>query len=432
MEMKHESSWMAGCLVLACLSAAILPCQSVAGTTFARDALMPCVEKRGVAGVVSILYANGVKELNEVGYADLEAKRPISADQVFAQCSQTKGFCGVTVAKLVEEGRLKLDDPVSRYIPEFAKMYVREKGTNGTYVLRPATNAITVRMCMNHSAGFPFELPNFEAMGGWSRRMPLRSVALTVAAMPVDYEPGTAYRYSNLGIDVAAAVIERITGKRWEDYLKETVLDPLEMTSSSFTPTPEQLKNRMQFYTILDDKSFTLRRKDVGSFYPFTDERVYPSAGAGLWTTANDQYKFYKMLLNYGIGDNEARILKESTVRELLLKSSRPPEITGTPASLARYSLGFKIWTDEKTGLTWFGHGGAYSSGCYMCHERKLLKLKAVQVLGYNGPAWGDQLEAASEAFFRSVGVDIRRKNEKPKPVQEKTSANAERGEVVL
>ena len=78
MTTAFKGAWL-GSLTL--LSAAILPCRSIAGTTFARDALMPCVEKRGVAGVVSILYANGVTELNEVGYADLEAKRPISADQ---------------------------------------------------------------------------------------------------------------------------------------------------------------------------------------------------------------------------------------------------------------------------------------------------------------------------------------------------------------
>ena len=371
-------------------------------TRFAAEALQGPLEKGDIAGVVSIFYANGREERSAVGYADLETKRPISGDQIYAQCSQTKGFCGVTIAKLVEDGLLSLDDPIAKYIPEFGKMYIKIAETNSTYRLVPAKTAITIRMCMNHSAGFPFEVPNFSEMGGWSRRMPLKSLALTLAAMPLVYEPGTQYLYSNLGIDMAAAVIERVTGMRWEQYLKKTVFEPLAMTSASFTPSEELLKEHIRGYTILGnaDKSFTLHPMEKAAYYPFSDEYVFPSAGAGLWISANDQYKFYKMLFNRGVGDNGARVLKTETVEELLMKPSRPDSIKGTPVSIQGYSLGFKISPDPKTGHRIFGHGGAYSSGCYMDLDRGTLKLVATSILGYNGPAWGDQLEEAAQKFF--------------------------------
>ena len=80
-------------------------------------------------------------------------------------------------------------------------------------------------------------MPNYTQMGGWSRRMPLRSVAATAASQPIMFEPGTKVQYSNVGIDIGAAVVEVISGKRWEAFLQERVLDPLEMTSSGFWPT---------------------------------------------------------------------------------------------------------------------------------------------------------------------------------------------------
>ena len=88
------------------------------GTSFAREVLQPYVESGRLAGAISVFYKDGVQETCCIGYADVAARRPIRMDNVFMQCSQTKGFCGVTIAKLVEEGRLSLDDPVSKYLPE--------------------------------------------------------------------------------------------------------------------------------------------------------------------------------------------------------------------------------------------------------------------------------------------------------------------------
>ena len=111
-------------------------------TTFARDALKPFTDKGWLPGAISVLYNNGVEETACVGYADVAAKRPITLDDHFMQCSQTKGFCGVTVAKLVEEGKVSLDDPVSKYLPEFETLWITDGSTTDVRRLTKAKNVL--------------------------------------------------------------------------------------------------------------------------------------------------------------------------------------------------------------------------------------------------------------------------------------------------
>ena len=141
---------------------------------------------------------------------------------------------------------MNLDDPVSKYLPEFGELWVQESQSNGVRRVVKAKNVLTVRQVMNHTGGFSFELPSYNKIGGWSRRMPLRSVAAMAAALPLQFEPGTKIRYSNVGIDIGAAIVEVITGKRWEDFLKERVLDPLGMKNSGFWPTDAQLAEKIE------------------------------------------------------------------------------------------------------------------------------------------------------------------------------------------
>ena len=366
------------------------------GTTFAYDALKQYVDAGRLPGAISVFYDNGVQETCCIGYADVAAKRPITMDDCYMQCSQTKGFCGVTIAKLVEEGWVRLDDPVSRYLPEFAELWVDAGETNGVRTLKKAKNVLTVRMCLNHTGGFPFELANFQAMGGWSRRMPLRSVAATAAAAPLLFEPGTDVRYSNVGIDIGAAVVEKVTGMRWECYLKANVLDPLGMGATGFWPTDDQLAGKIEMYDVKGGETAKWRLENPSMQRPYGDDRVFSSAGAGLWTTVRDQLKFYKMLMNLGLGENGVRILKEETVKSILATSTRPANLSDP-----NYSLGLrapiKDGEDE-----WFGHGGAWGTNCMVNWHKKELKLWACQFCGGPRP-WDKARNEAADRFFKTV-----------------------------
>jgi len=372
-------------------------CVKCSGTTFAKEALAPFVENGQLPGAISVFYKDGVQETCCIGYADVAAKRPITMDDVYMQCSQTKGFCGVTIAKLVEEGKLKLDDPVSKYLPEFANLWIKASESNDVRTLRKAKNVLTVRNVLNHTGGFPFEIPakygNIRG-GGWSGGAPLRQTAAIAAACPLLFEPGTKVQYSNTGIDIGAAVVEIVTGMRWEDYLKKTVLDPLGMTNSSFWPTEAQLAHQVEAYICHKDAPATYHREFDMQQRPYNDRsRIFASAGAGLWTTANDQLKFYKMLMNLGMGDNGVRILKEETVKSILAVSTRP-------AGLGGYSLGLGA-PEKDDDNQWFGHGGAWGTNCMVNWHKKTLKLWAVQLGGGPRP-WDAAREVAANKFFNA------------------------------
>ena len=366
------------------------------GTTYVHDALEPYVKSGELPGAISILYKDGVQETCCIGFADVATGRPITLDSPFMQCSQTKGFCGVTVAKLVEEGKLSLDDPVSKYLPEFKELWILTEQTGDTKTLKKAKNELTIRMCLNHTGGFPFEIcakrPDVRG-GGWSGGAPLRQTATIAAASPIMFEPGTKEMYSNTGIDIAAAVVAEVTGMKWEDYLKKEILDPLGMTSSTFVPTDEQLSRKIELYQYVEGKPAVYVAENGNQQRPYNDSHVFASAGAGLWTTARDQLKFYKMLMNLGMGDNGVRVLKEETVKNLLAVSSRPKGMGG-------YSLG--LAAPEVDGENeWFGHGGAWGTHCIVNWHKRQLKLWVIQSNGGPQP-WGTALAKAQQDFLDS------------------------------
>ena len=363
-------------------------------TTYAKEALQPYVDSGQLAGAISVFYKDGVQETCCIGYADVAQKRPIEMDNVFMQCSQTKGFCGVTIAKLVEEGKLSLDDAVSKYLPEFSELWVQEYDKDGVRMLRKAKNVLTVRMVLNHTGGFPFEISakrNDVRGGGWTGGAPLRQVASIAAASPIMFEPGTGDLYSNTGIDIGAAIVEVITGMKWEDYLKQEVLDPLDMKSTWFWPTDKQLKTKIELYETQKDAPAKWVEEMGWQQRPYNDSHVFASAGAGLWTTATDQLKFYKMLMNLGLGENGVRILKEETVKDMLARSTRPVNMEG-------YSLGLTAPVQDNENA-WFGHGGAWGTNCSVNWHKKELKLWVIQSAG-GGQPWSPAVAKAAEKFF--------------------------------
>ncbi len=385
-----------------CLWAQNVPKDS--GTAFVKEALTPFIESGELPGAISVFYKDGVQETACLGYADVAAKRPITMDDVFMQCSQTKGFCGVTVAMLIEEGKISLDDPVSKYLPEFKELWVEKSNKDGVRILEKAKNVLTIRMVMNHTGGITGSISAKAVAirgGGWSGGASLRSTAAIAAETPLYFEPGTAVRYSNTGIDIGAAIVEVVTGQRWEDFLKERLFVPLGMNSTTFYPSDKALETQIEMYDCVKGAPAKYRRENPAMQRPYNGPHIFPSAGAGLWTTANDQLKFYKMLMNLGVGENGVRILKEETVKNLLAVTTRPQTMGG-------YSMGLTA-PKVDTETSWFGHGGAFGTNCSVNWHRKELKLWVVQITGNPRP-WEKPRHAAADKFFKYVidnsGID--------------------------
>lgn len=360
-------------------------------TTYAAEAVKPYIESGELPGIINVFSKDNLLEVTCAGWADVEKKVPMSLDKMFMQCSQTKGFCGVTIAILVEEGKISLDDPVSKYLPEFKTLYVGVKDKNKKTVKVPAKNVLTIRMVMNHTGGFPFEIPTKQKKG-WPG-LALRETAKEAASRPLLFEPGTQYKYSNTGIDIGAAIIEVVTGQPWEVFIKERVFDKLGMKDSTFKPTDEQLSRMIQMYSVAKGKKAKFFGASRWMPKPYNGPNVFPSAGAGLWTTAADQIKFYRMLMNLGVGDNGVRILKEETVKSILATSTRPE-------ALGKYSLG--LAADFKKGT--MGHGGAFGTSATVNWRKREMRLTIVQLQGQPRP-WNAAVVKAAGKFF-SAPID--------------------------
>ena len=201
-------------------------------------------------------------------------------------------------------------------------------------------------------------------------------------------------RYSNTGIDIGAAIIEVVTGQPWDKFIKERVFDKLGMKDSTFNPTDEQLSRAISMYMFKRGKKAEYMHFAKQMPRPYNGPTVFPSAGAGLWTTAADQIKFYKMLMNLGIGDNGVRILKEETVKAILATSTRPEK-------LGRYSLGLNA--DFARGT--MGHGGAWGTSATVNWKNKELRLRVVQLRGDNNRPWNATIAKAANKFF-SMKID--------------------------
>lgn len=383
MRRQRFSSWLLVPLVLASVARGDdIPTGGLATT------VEPFVAKQELAGAV-MLVASREKVLAQdaVGWADIAQQRKMAADTVFWIASQSKPITAAAVMMLVDEGKLKLDDPIEKYLPEFrGQMFVAEK-SDTQKVLRKPSHALTLRETLSHTSGMPFKSALEEpTLDLWPLTARVRSYAIT----PLDSDPGTRYQYSNAGINTAARVIEVVTGKSFEQFLDERLFQPLGMTDTTFWPTEAQVARLASAYRPGPEKKGLEPIKIEQLHYPLTDKlERFPMPAGGLFSTAHDVARFYRMLLNDGELDGR-RYLSPAAVKELTSRQT-PPELKDN------YGLGFAL---SDGGV--FGHGGAYSTNTSADRNRNLILIWLVQHAGF--PGEGEKAEgvfrnAATKAF---------------------------------
>ena len=357
------------------------------------QAVSPFVDRHELAGAV-MLVANkdGILATQSVGWADIEAQKPMANDHLFWIASQSKPITAAAVMILVDEGKLHLDDPVEKYLPEFrGLMYTAEKSDNQK-LLKKTARPITLRDTLSHTSGMPFksalEEPTLDA---WPLALRVKSYAMT----PLDHPPGSRYQYSNAGINTAARVVEVVSGKPFETFLNERLLQPLGMSQTTFWPSPTQAARIATAYKPGPDKKGLLPTQIEQLHYPLADRaQRFPMPAGGLFSTAHDLSRFYRMLLNDGELDSR-RILSKNAVQELTRKQ--------TPESLKdNYGLGFAV----NPPIT-FGHGGAYSTNTTADRGRNLVLVWLVQHAGF--PGEGEK----AQAIFRQSAEQL---YSQPKP----------------
>ncbi|MFO0796454.1 MAG: serine hydrolase domain-containing protein [Gemmataceae bacterium] len=361
---------VAAALLFAAVGFADVPAPDLAA------AVRPYVEREALAGAV-FLVADKDRVLGQdaVGFADIAGRAPMRPDALFWIASMSKPITAAALMLLVDEGKVKLDDPVSAYLPEFADVKVQPDPKKSEF--RAPARAMTVRDLLRHTSGMPFasaaEQPTLDGL-------PLKDAVASYAKTPLHSDPGTKYVYANTGINTAGRIIEVVSGTSYEAFLDARLFAPLGMTDTTFWPTEAQLKRLATGYQPGKDKSGLVALKVAQLRYPLTDKATrYPMPGGGLFSTAGDVAKFGRMVLNGG-ELNGKRVLSAAAVKEMTTRQ--------TPAEMKEsYGLGWAVGNKE------FGHGGAWATNLSVNPTAGRVYVWMVQHAGF--PADGAQAQGA-------------------------------------
>ena len=241
------------------------------------------------------------------GFSDAELTKPTSDKDIYWIFSNTKVMTCICAMKLVEEGKLSLEDKLSKYIPEFGKMFVR----NNDGSIAPAKTDITILHLFTMTGGLDYNLSSPPVKAARDAGLGTLDIVRAMAKMPIWSEPGTRYRYS-LCHDVLAAVVEVVSGMRFSEYAKKYVFDPLGMTDTGFRPTEEQKTRFSAMYNYHGGLNKAILT-ECNNVYAFTNE--YDSGGAGLFSTVSDYMKMLTAVALGGTSKDGYQLLKPETVQ---------------------------------------------------------------------------------------------------------------------
>ena len=393
------------------------------------DAAMDhAVEAGEVAGVETMLvrhgrivdlHLKGVK--NTAGYA-------IARDTIFRMYSQTKPMIGVAMMILFEEGRWRLDDPITKFIPEFANLKVMASvGADGKPVLEDMKRPPTMRELMTHTAGFGYGLRGGNPVDDAFRAQKvlasdgLKAMIDKIATIPLLYQPGTKWSYS-AAVDIQGYIIEKLSGQRLGDFMAERIFKPLGMKDTGFYVPPANGARLSGVYVNnpANGKLIEITPAMSPLVQDFTKQPPMDSGGGGSVSTVDDYARFCQMILNGG-QLNGVRILAPATVA-LMQANHLADGVTADPSSAGGvvigdkglgFGLDFAVVTDparlgslEGNGSIWWG--GAAGTWFWIDPKNDLFFLGMIQRFG-GGAAGSAQLGVTSQTFVYSALTDPQR-----------------------
>jgi CubicO group peptidase (beta-lactamase class C family) len=321
------------------------------------------IDQGRLAGVVTMVARHGkVVEFEALGKRDLAANAPMQKDSIFRIYSMSKPITGVAMMMLFEEGKWQLNDPVSKYIPEFANLKVYATDERNNMTLKDPVHPVTMRELMSHSGGFTYGYFSNTPVDKLQREADLFNTDITldefikrVAKLPLNAQPGSEWHYS-ISVDIQGYIVQKLSGMPFEEFLAQRIFKPLGMSDTGFYVPKEKLNRFAEFYTYDAGGKLLAVKTHEGLNHDFAAKPVLASGGGGLVSTATDYMRFCQMLLNGG-ELNGVRLLSPRTV-ELMRTDVLPPNMP-TLAAGAGFGLDFAVYTDPVAA------GGYYSKGTY-------------------------------------------------------------------
>ena len=359
-----------------------------------RSTLQPLIDNHTIAGAVTLVATRDrIIYLQPAGYRDLAEKAAMPADAMFWIASTSKPMTVTAFMMLVDEGKVSVDDPVEKYLPEFhGQMVKAPKDANAPAPqaapqLVPASHPILVREILSHTSGLPFKS---SAQPGALDTLPLKDQVLSFAAEPLMFQPGTSYSYSNEGIDTAARIIEVVSGMSYEKFIQQRLFDPLGMKDTTFWPDAEQLTRLAETYK-LDPKTRDLLKVPISQLtYPLSDhQHRFPMPAGGLFSTAADVSTFCRMILNGGTLSG-IRYISPASLRAMTSLQN---------GGMGNQNYGFG-WGITKNG---FGHGGANKNAMDIDVTTGRIFIFMVQQDGSWGTPAGDTMTSTLEGIAENL-----------------------------
>ena len=311
--------------------------------------LQEYVDKGIIPQALTFVAKNGVVIHNKAfGWSDIENKKALKKDDIFRNFSQTKAVATVALMTLYEQGKFQLDDPVSKYIPEFTDRVLVDINADGTYNSRKAVSPLLIKHLMSHTSGIGGNRDLISLSVKWMEKRDnkpyetLEEQVKDVLKFPLAFDPGTQWNY-HPSSDVVGYLVEYFSGKPLREYVKETILNPLGMNDTDWY-YPDSYKPRMvTAYQEVDGK-LTPQENSWSGRNPFSSDTRYCQAGTGLNGTIEDYARFCQMILNGGTF-NGKRILGKRTIE--MMATDQLPHPNSGGANFC-FGLGFKIYPDPK------------------------------------------------------------------------------------
>lgn len=344
---------------------------SASGLQAIGPALQSVVDAGDLSGFVTLVWRGGqVVQVDTVGRRDIAGDKPMTRDTLFRIASMTKPITSVAALMLMEEGRLKLDDPITRWAPEFSDMQVLKAADGPLDQTVPANREITIEDLMTHRAGLAY---GFTSMGPIAQAHekalgPALGTPLTpdewmkrLGELPLSYQPGERFHYSH-ATDVLGFIVARIDGKPLDQVLQHRIFAPLGMTDTAFHVPPEKLDRAAKLYRINPE---TDAMEEVAFPY-YQSPPVFAAGGGGLVSTADDYLKFARAMLGKGEVDG-VRLLKTETLEMMtadrLTQEQKAIPFMGIPFWLGQgFGLGVSVITDPVK-QAWMGAGNTGAFG---------------------------------------------------------------------
>ena len=345
-------------------------------------AMQPYLDSYKLAGIVAIIAdkTGKVYYKNLLGYADVESKKPIGEDNVFRIASMSKMFVGASIMMLVDEGKVSLGDPVTKFIPQLNQWMVVAEKDEAHVLLKPVVRPVTIRHLLSHTSGLT-GLSELQKVTG-ADSTPLKARALSSVTGPLKWQPGDKYAYGNQGMNIAARIVEIVSDMPYEDFLQRRFFDPLGMKETTFWPSEAQVARLCGAYGPNREKNGFAKGGLAFLTKPLSDRvHRYPEAAGGLFSTTHDIFRYGLLLANDGELEGK-RYLSHAAMDELR------KEQTGT--TKVNYSLGYHL----RNGL--FGHDGAYGTDLSVDPKTGMVAIFMVQCSG------GDQW-AARDLFLKTA-----------------------------